>query len=184
MATKLWSRVGSPLPKLGGGALGAPKRRIPQPTARRPREVKMRPPRQMNYYQIRAAVFAAIAMLGQNDQAQIPMLGTLPEIMVAYALVKLGYHFQCQNNISGGRLHLGGAVVDFKVFMGGKTVVIRVQGTWWHSSQSKKYQDFRQMMRLQALGYRVVDLQEADLYQAWSDGNFLPFVENQLLGAA
>jgi G:T-mismatch repair DNA endonuclease (very short patch repair protein) len=179
-----WTSIGKPigtaLPQWGGD----PPHKTPKPTARRPRAVKMRPPRQMDYYQIRAAVLAAIAVLSQSDRARIRMDGTLPEIMIAYALIKLNYPFQMQNNVGGGRLRLGGAVVDFKVWLGGKILVIRCQGQYWHSTKERKWKDTTQLIRLRAMGYRVVDIWEGEIYRAWSEGRFLPFVQQAILSAA
>lgn len=167
----------SQLPELGS----RPRRKPAELTA--PRDAKLTVPKSLNYERIKREVMAAIGRLAGDKQAQIPAAGTLPEQMVAYALVMLSYSFECQNAQSGGRLRLGGSIVDFIVAIGGAKSVIRVQGDYWHSLPERKAKDAVQLLRLQAKGYRVVDLWEHDVYQAWIENRLVQWVEQELQAA-
>jgi G:T-mismatch repair DNA endonuclease (very short patch repair protein) len=150
----------------------------------RPRGLRMRTPRTLNYQRIKEEVEAAIAKLSTDDQWRIPAAGTLPERMVALALVQLGYLFESQSSELGGRMRLGGGVVDFKVYVAATVIVIRVQGDYWHSLPSRIHKDAVQWTRLHALGYRVADLWEHDIYQAWIDRRLTEYVAEAINGAA
>ena len=104
--------------------------------------------------------------------------------MVAWALIKLGFMFQAQQSELGGRLQLGGGVVDFKVFVGAGIVIVRVEGDYWHSLPERILKDAVQYDRLHRLGYRVADLWEGDIYRAWVDGRLTRFVEDAITAAA
>lgn len=167
-------------PALGG------KTRTRKPESSRSRAVRYTVPRSLNYARIKKEVLAAIAALGENDRARIPMAGTLPEQMVALALVWLRLFFSVQMNEDGGRLRMGGSVVDFLVMGAGgkKGLVIRVQGDYWHSLPDRKLTDAVQWDRLHAMGYRVADLWESDIYRAWVDGRLKQFVADGVAGAS
>lgn len=131
---------------------------------------------------IRAAVMQELERMSQEQKANI-RLGTLPEIMVQMALARLGYRFVAQRPEGGGRLRLGGAVVDIIVFIGARPVVMRVQGDYWHSLPMRQRKDAMQLVRLRALNYLVADLWEHDIYRAWAEGRLLQFVDATLRGA-
>ncbi len=166
------------MPRLGHAfkPLGGKPRKAPAPTPARSRQVKFKPARP-NYENIKRDVMQAIAQLPADKQAQIPLTGTLPEIMVALALVWLGWLFRCQSSELGGRLQVGGAVVDVIVYLGASQVVIRVQGDYWHSQPDRKLKDAAQWNRLHYLRFRVFDAWEHDIYQAWVEGRLKTFVE-------
>ncbi len=171
---------------LGRGlpSLGRTPRRIGEPP-RPPRGARLRVARTLNYARIRAEVMAAVGRLNGEQLRKIPLSGTLPEIMVALALVWLGVNFASQRPMDGGRLRLGGAVVDILVWLGGgKPIVVRVQGDYWHSLPGRKTKDVVQWMRLHARGYQVVDLWEHDIYRAWVEQRLTSFVEGALHAAA
>jgi G:T-mismatch repair DNA endonuclease (very short patch repair protein) len=151
---------------------------------RRPKQVKMGLQRTLNYARIKTEVMEAIARLPHTQAVLIRASGTLPEQMVALALCWLKLPFQAQRSEDGGRLRLGGAVVDIVVFLGSTQLVIRVQGDYWHSLPDRKNKDAVQLERLRAKGYRVVDLWENAIYQAWVDGRLKNFVSDALQGAA
>lgn len=157
--------------------------RKPAPGPRAPRGAKLTLSKSLNYVRIKEEVLAAIARLDAQQQSLIPMGGTLPEIMVALALTWLGYQFQAQRPTDGGRLRLGGAVVDVVVFLGSSQVIIRVQGDYWHSLPARKNKDAVQWGRLHAKGYRVCDLWEHDIYRAWVDNRLKQFVDAGVQGA-
>lgn len=162
--------------------LGSPPKKPAQPDSK-PRGVKTGIPKSLNYNKIEADVMAAIGQLSTDKQAQIPLMGTLPERMVGLALVWLGYIFQCQRPEDGGRLRIGGSVVDFIVYVGGHKVVLRANGDYWHSLPDRKRSDAMQAERLRARGYRVSDLWESKIYEAWVQGGLEQFVEQAVLNA-
>jgi hypothetical protein len=163
--------------------LGQKRKTTPRPQSSRSRGVKTTLPRSLNYARIKIEVMAAIAELPADKQAMIPMAGTLPEIMVAWALVKLGIYFTTQVSELGGHMRLGGAAVDFVVGMGMDKVAVRVNGDYWHSIPSRKLKDAVQYERLHALHYRVCDIWESAIYQAWVDGSLKQVVQEGILGA-
>ena len=165
-------------------AFRKPRRPVGLGDIRKPKQVKMGLPKTLNYTRIKAEVMAAIARLPRTLSVQIPASGTLPEQMVALALCWLKLPFQCQRSENGGRLRLGGAVVDVVVFLGSKPVIIRVQGEWWHSGADRKTKDAVQLERLRAKGYRVWDAWEGECYQAWVDGRLKQWVNDGVQGAA
>lgn len=148
----------------------------------RPAKVKLTLPRQLRYQDIKEQVLAALARLDTVQQQLIPAGSTLPEMIVALALIWGGYRFAAQRPEDGGRLRLGGAVVDFIVYTG-RPIVIRVQGDYWHSLPNHRRRDAMQLLRLISRGYTVIDLWEHDLYQAWTQGTIVLFVRQSLQGA-
>jgi hypothetical protein len=170
-----FERLGNPLRELGK------KPRAPASATARSRQVKMKP-RYLDYAQIKEQVMEAIANLSALERAKIPMSGTLPEIMVALGLIWAKLPFEAQLSYAGGRLSLGGQVIDFKVAYGG-TVIVRVMGDYWHTLPGRKQKDIIQWDRLHAYGYRVADLWEHDIYQAWRDGQLAQVVKKAVEGA-
>lgn len=165
-------------------AFRKPRRPVGLGEIRKPKQVKMGLQKTLNYTRIKTEVMAAIARLPRTLSVQIPPSGTLPEQMVALALCWLKLPFQCQRSEDGGRLRLGGAVVDVVVWLGSKPTIIRVQGEWWHSGADRKTKDAVQLERLRAKGYRVWDAWEGDAYQAWVDGRFKQWVSDGIQSAA
>jgi hypothetical protein len=164
--------------------LGTGRPKKPPLPGNKPKGVNLKLSKGLNYQKIEDEVMAAIARLSSNQQAMVPLAGTLPERMVGLALVWLGYYFQFQRAEDGGRLRLGGSVVDFIVFMGGHRIVVRVQGDYWHSLPERKRSDAMQADRLRALKYRVADLWESDINTAWVNGNLKTFVEQGVMNAS
>lgn len=164
--------------------LGHALRRLPQPDSK-PKSVVTRIRKTLDYARIKREVMGQIAQLSAEKQAQIPMMGTLPEIMIGLALVQLAFFFRWQRSESGGRLRVGGAVVDYTVYLGaGKPTIIRVQGDYWHSLPERKMKDEAQADRLRLKGYRLWDAWEHAIYQAWLDGRLKTFVEQGVMNAA
>lgn len=157
------------------------RRRARSVLRRKPRQVRTRPP--YSYDAIREQVLDAISRLSPLDQARIPTGGTLPELIVAYCLVKAHMEFLAQHPVVGGKLHLGGSVVDFLVRLGSQTVVVRVQGDYWHSLPDRRRKDSVQFDRLKAQRFLVADLWEHDLYQAWASGQAVAMVRRAVENA-
>lgn len=175
----MFGKLGRPLRDLGR------QPRAPKSLTRQPRagavKFKAAAPR---YDRIKQQVLEAIARLPVVDRWKIPSGATLPELIVALVLCWLRLPFQAQVVQNGGRLFLGGGVVDFLVQLGGRIVVVRIQGDYWHSLPGRKLKDAVQWDRLHAKGYRVVDLWELAIYQAWVDGTIIQFVRNGIENAA
>lgn len=165
------------------GELGKKPRGPRQPQSLRTRSVTFGRRLSVDYMQIKREVGEKLATMTAEKRRQIPATGTLPEIIVAICLVQLGYYFQSQNSELGGRMRLGGGVVDFKVFLGGTVVIVRVQGDYWHGTPDRKRQDAMQYAMLHALGYRVVDIWEGKLYEAWTERRAKTFVDKAILNA-
>lgn len=167
-----------------GRPLGARRRvRLTPPRSVVPRGVRRAPRRSLPYEVVRQQVLAAIEQLPPDERAQIPSAGTLPEIMVAFALLRAHFLFEMQISEDGGRLRLGGAVVDFKVYVGARPVIVRVQGDYWHGLPDRRLKDAVQYERLKAMGYLVADIWESDIYHAWMDGVLVQFVTMAVLQA-
>ena len=160
-----------------------PRRPLGLGDIRKPKQVKMGLPKTLNYTRIKAEVMAAIARLPRTLSVQIPASGTLPEQMVALALCWLKLPFQCQRSEDGGRLRLGGPWWT-SWCLGSKPTVLRCHGDYWHSLKDRKLKDAVQLERLRAQGYRVADLWEGEIYQAWVDGRLKSFVDDSIQGAA
>ena len=103
-------------------------------------------------------------------QQRMPV-ASLPELIVFDWLQRNDIPFVFQGEFKGGRTRLGGTVPDFVVNVGGRGLVLRVQGDYWHTRPGNSEKDFGQkvaMMGRTINGLRVqnvVDLWESDLYQ-------------------
>lgn len=159
-----------------GRRLGSVKPVTAVPSART-RGTQARPVHSLNYRNIEAEAMRLFAMLPLDKQAMIPADGTLPEKIVAYGLILAGYTFAYQIGETGGRLKLGGSVVDFKVALGAKTVIVRVQGDYWHSLPMRKLKDQTQFEILKSRGYLVFDAWESDVYRAFVEGRIAQYVD-------
>ncbi len=93
---------------------------------------------------------------------------TLPEVIVYGWLIAHNYRadadFTFQSSTMGGRLYLGGMVVDFEILNRTDPIAIRVQGGHWHSGGDVAAKDEAQKLALTAMGYKVVDIWEEDTY--------------------
>jgi hypothetical protein len=141
----------------------------------------------LNYTRIRAEVLAAIASLPADQRNSIPAAGTLPEQMIGLALAWLGYLpglAQAQITEGGGRLRVGGAVVDWILSLGSQKIAIRAVGVYWHSLPGRAQKDIVQYDRLHQLRYLVVDILDNDIYLAWTENRLQAFVAQKILEAA
>lgn len=151
---------------------------------RKPRSVKTSLPKTPSYQKIKEQVERAIEQLPERQRVLIPPMGTLPERMVGLALSWLNYQFQAQRPEDGGRLRIGGSVVDYLVYIGASRIVLRVQGDYWHSLPGRKHKDIVQAERLRMRGYRVSDVWESECYIKWAEGSFKDFIDNAVQTAA
>lgn len=112
--------------------------------------------------------------------------GTLPERLVRAWLIARNIQYIEQGPTFGGTLRIGGAVVDFILpFMGSNPgTVIRVQGDYWHTMDSRIAKDRAQYERLVAKGYTVVDLWEGDLKSHALGGDLFSWIDSVLTGGA
>jgi len=90
-------------------------------------------------------------------------VGTLPEYLVYKELVKIGIEFEYQANQMGGRLSVGGAVVDFLI--PSLNLALQIQGLYWHyqRSSTQKARDAISRASLEGMGLTVIYLDEDDL---------------------
>ena len=85
---------------------------------------------------------------------------TIPERAVYGALTKLGIDFTTQVSMMGGRQERGGAVIDFQI--PSLALIIRVVGTYWHSSSEAQSRDMLQKIALESSGWRVIDISDTN----------------------
>jgi len=76
-------------------------------------------------------------------------------------LTKRDIQFTTQEPMFGMAGELGSATVDFVIPE--RNLVLRVMGTYWHSTLEAKARDLFGKEQLIGRGYQVVDLQESDL---------------------
>jgi hypothetical protein len=109
--------------------------------------------------------------------------GTLPERIVWKWLLDEDYLFETQLAVAGGRMVIGGSVVDFVVYdIAGQPVALRVQGDYWHGPKfpDRQARDDEQFWRLHQMGYKVVDLWESDIYEAVRQERLTPYIEGEV----
>ena len=100
------------------------------------------------------------------------IIGSVPEILTYDWLTRRSIRFEYQSAQMGGRLRVGGAVVDFLLhdLAPGGVYVWRVMGEYWHSApeiQGKDEEQRRRLLRQRVDGrpvIAVVDLWESDIY--------------------
>lgn len=110
--------------------------------------------------------------------------GTLPErIIFKYLVVNLkltdGIEFDFQSSLQGGRLQLGGIVVDFTFPMWG--FAIQVDGPT-HLDFRRMAKDTEQEMALEAMGYRVFRIAEDVVYDEYQLEEWMRRTFNLALG--
>lgn len=88
--------------------------------------------------------------------------GSLAEWAVFWALEQLHEEFDYQRAMDGGRLTLGGTVVDF--FIPSRLLIIRVQGTYWHYERGELVVNSDSYIKnaLESKGYTVIDIDDTD----------------------
>ena len=98
--------------------------------------------------------------------------GSVPELLTYDWLSSRGLRFEYQSPQMGGRLRVGGAVVDFLLhdLAPAGLYVWRIMGDYWHAApevQGKDEQQRRRLLRQRVHGrpvVAVVDLWESDIY--------------------
>ena len=108
--------------------------------------------------------------------------GSIPEMLVHRELTRRKVAFDFQSSQMGGRLQLGGAVVDF--LFEDRKLCLRVMGKYWHSPFDRMghgVNDEEQRLMLIGRGYDVKDLWEKtimdpDLLEDWMKRNIDSFV--------
>lgn len=96
------------------------------------------------------------------------IMATYPEATVHYELTERRYvdgiHYSFQSSLFGGRLQLGGSVVDFLWLE--RPWAWRVMGEFWHQPWLRLGQgvgDEEQRLALIGYGYEVTDLWESEI---------------------
>ena len=103
-------------------------------------------------------------------QGEFP-LASVPELVVYDWLGRQQIPFTFQGSLFGGRAMKGGAVPDFVVNDGGRGLVWRVQGTYWHTQPGARNKDLIEKLRMLGAEFdglrieAVVDLWEEDIYR-------------------
>lgn len=95
--------------------------------------------------------------------------GTLPErivwkYLVDYLKMQAGVDFDFQSSLEGGRIELGGMVVDFLFPL--LRIIIQVDGPT-HDSYQRKGKDEEQENELAARGYRVFRIEDTVIYDVY-----------------
>jgi hypothetical protein len=112
---------------------------------------------------------------GPGDMA--PNLGALITLPEWYVYWYLQYRkrmipnldFTFQSSLEGGRMELGGLVLDFELpgRIGSKGLVINVQGEVWHRhTTAQRGKDLNDKIRLTGMGYHVVYCNEDDILRS------------------
>ena len=102
------------------------------------------------------------------------VLGSVQERIVYKELQKRKIPFDFQSSLQGGRLQLGGMVADF--ILQDRPLIIRVQGSTWHTSFAAMKRDESQKLVIEGYGYVVVDIwdweiEDDALREAWFSRN-------------
>ena len=118
------------------------------------------------------------------EEAAAPTYGTRPERILEAWLQRSGLAYDREVPALGGRLELGGAILDFVVYglLPGQPVAIRVMGGYYH--RSRQVMDLYQLQRLLKAGFRVVDLWDSEIYTAVKVGRLGEYVYGQVLSQA
>ncbi len=116
---------------------------------------------------------ALMAEVRSDAPGEVPpgIVATKPEWYCYWALLRLGkkpgLDFDFQSSLMGGRLELGGAVVDF-LFLDPPNLAINIQGLYWHYAFGGDRKAHDRMMRqsLENRGIRVVYIDEDHVIRA------------------
>jgi len=121
---------------------------------------------------------ALIRTLGNNSQAkrlarrvmrlrrEFPR-GTVPELVAVDWMRRNGHWYVYQAPLLGGRSSKGGAVADIVTQSGGKGIVIRIQGDYWHSLRPQAERD--QASKITLIGATYAGLRVDYVIDAWEN---------------
>jgi len=95
---------------------------------------------------------------------------SLEERILFKTLTKRRILFDFQSSVNGGRAQLGGIVADFILWE--PRIVIRVQGTIWHTGAEAEARDKIQKAQLENQHFEVWDIfdwqiRQKDIYDEW-----------------
>ena len=157
------------------------KRELPSITTQKAKAGRWVRPKKLDWRDVhvvhrRGAEGAPIGVDAQEKRAvsKDTVHGTLPERVVYKELLKRHIPFDFQSSLAGGRLLLGGMVADFILL--DRNLIIRVQGSKWHTGYFNEIEDRMQAGILQAYGYDVVDvwdwqIEDPGLLEDWFRDN-------------
>lgn len=91
--------------------------------------------------------------------------GTVPELVAVDWMTRHGHWFVYQAPLLGGRQGKGGAVADIVTQSGGKGIVIRIQGDYWHSLRPQRERD--QASKITLIGATYASLKVSYVVDAW-----------------
>jgi hypothetical protein len=91
--------------------------------------------------------------------------GTMPELVVMEWLDRRGIKYEFQKWLLGGRVLRGGQVVDFALDLGTSTLILEVQGNYWHTRPGKVQLDEAQKFAL--LGLSVFGQKVSRVVAVW-----------------
>lgn len=106
----------------------------------------------------------ATGLVTWEDKDGGQQMGTLPEYAVFWALEQKQAVFDFQSPMLGGRREQLGVVGDFSVHEPIPNLIIRVMGEFWHYQfgEEQIMSDYLQMIRLQNLGFQVINIDGED----------------------
>ena len=91
--------------------------------------------------------------------------GTIPELIVMEWLDRRGFEYRFQMWVLGGRVLKGGQVLDFAVDLGIRTLILEVQGRYWHTRPGKMEIDEGQKLAL--LGLEIFGKRVGAVVEVW-----------------
>ncbi len=103
------------------------------------------------------------------------LMATKPELAVYRALQKLDIEFEFQSRMMGGYREKGSLIADF--YIPSLSLVIAVQGLYWHSFPGTEARDRLQRIALEGQGITTIWIDEDDALT-----NALYYVREALLG--
>ena len=109
---------------------------------------------------------------------------TLPELIAMDWLTRNGYRYTYQANAFGGRGERGGqgVVPDLLVNLGGRGLVIAVQGNYWHQQAGRRRIDEAQKLRLR--GAKIEGLTVFAVVETWESRLLNPGSRNTAMQSA
>lgn len=91
--------------------------------------------------------------------------GSTPELVAIDWMQRRGHWFVYQAPLLGGRASKGGSVADLVTQSGGKGIIIRVQGDYWHSLRAQAQRDA--VAKVTLIGSSYGNLRISYVVDAW-----------------